>query len=164
MTCRIRVEFHHPLHADQINQLRGMLANRLRALHPQPEDELWVSKPSDPTCANLGYSGWSVDPSGCLHDDEDEDRYAPVPGGQGVAAGALGGIDFLSRWWSEDYPEGPLPVYAVTMLTLLASPLVKRVWYTSCEKSPPSPITKEGVMQLLDRFIAVGHTHREGSP
>jgi hypothetical protein len=77
--------------------------------------------------------------------------------GYEIAAGALGGITFYTRWWDEKYPEGPLPYYVIAILTLLESPLVKRVWYWPDTRSVGKNITREEAHGLLDRFVAIGY-------
>jgi hypothetical protein len=86
---------------------------------------------------------------------------------QGVSAFQLDGflsafdgrffkISYLTRWWSVDYPEGPMGEYVITMLTLLAQDDVEAVGYAPDEDSHIHALTKADVHQMLDDFIRVG--------
>ncbi|VWC79956.1 hypothetical protein BLA39750_01121 [Burkholderia lata] len=120
---------------------------------------MWLSDPTDFEYEMLGYSGYSVDDNGHLYED-DSSRGDKANGCKyRIPAGALGGISYPSRWWSESYPEGPLPLYATTLLTLLSSPLVKRVWYMPDDTGAwrCKDIPREGALELFEKFISIGH-------
>jgi hypothetical protein len=65
-------------------------------------------------------------------------------------------ISCLTRWWSVDYPKGPMVEYVVTMLTLLAQDDVEAVGYAPDEHGHINAVTKDEVHQMLDDFIRVG--------
>lgn len=66
-------------------------------------------------------------------------------------------ISYLSRWWDEGYPEGPVMEYAVTMLCLIAQADVSGVWYMSDSDGGDFPcMSRDSVHRLIDSFIAVG--------
>lgn len=157
--CEIRVEFHHVLTADQFTEVKARLADRLRTLSPGNSETLWLSDPADFEYEMLGYSGYSVDDDGNLYEDDSGKGGKTLECGYRIPAGALGGISYLSRWWDESYPDGPLPLYVTTLLTLLSCALVKRVWYVPDGSSAWKcrSITREGVLELFEKFISIGH-------
>lgn len=68
-------------------------------------------------------------------------------------------ISYTTRMWSEDIPRGPMPDYAVTLLTLLAEKDIEAVWYLDdyyTEGGDYSPVSAADVHRLLDKFIAIG--------
>ncbi|WP_020203539.1 hypothetical protein [Cupriavidus sp. WS] len=157
--CEIKVEFHRALTPAQFSEVKDLLANRLRTLMPGDSEILWLSDPADFEYEMLGYSGYSVDDNGNLYDDGANRGSNTVGYGYQIPAGALGGISYLSRWWADSYPDGPMPLYVTTLLTLLSYPLVKRVWYMPDDISACKckNITREGVLELFEKFISIGH-------
>lgn len=107
----------------------------------------------------LSYSGYSVDDDGNLYEDTAHTGGGSMEGRYRIPAGALGGISYLSRWWAESYPDGPLPLYVTTLLTLLNSRLVKRVWYMPDDSTAwkRKSIERDGVLDLFEKFISIGH-------
>lgn len=99
----------------------------------------------------------AVSVEGALKFIEPPDHY-PLP-----TASSLQGRLFINslstRWWSEDYPEGPLLDYAMMMLYLLQHKDVCGVWYVIddvTEGKPIPSITHSDVHALIDQFVAVG--------
>jgi hypothetical protein len=157
--CEINVEFHSVLTPAQFTEVKDLLANRLRTLWPGDSETLWLSDPADFEYEMLGYSGYSVDANGNLYEHASAWDGETIECGSQIPAGALGGISYLSRWWAESYPDGPLPLYVTTLLTLLSSPLVKRVWYRADGSNAwkCKNITRDGVLELFEKFISIGH-------
>ena len=155
--CSIYVEFGHPPSQEEANGMRDRLAARLFMLWASSAN-LEVQPLDDPLCLMMGYSGYSVDDTGTLYDDEERGIWERAIGcGYSIATGAIGWIHCGGRYWSKEYPEGPLPEHAIAMLTMLDHPMVKRCWY--CPEnysSKPKALSKMDVHALIDDFISVG--------
>jgi hypothetical protein len=85
-------------------------------------------------------------------------RHGPLLGEPSLQ-GRLFGINYLSRYWSTDYPQGPAVMYAVTLLTLMSQPDVNGVWYSADDFQDGRTIaaaTHQSVHQLLDDFVRIG--------
>lgn len=65
-------------------------------------------------------------------------------------------ISYLSRWWGENYPEGPLMEYVVTMLVLLEQADIERVWYADDHHIDPNPVTHDRLHTMIDTYIRIG--------
>jgi hypothetical protein len=155
----IIVEFRRALTPAEFIEVKDLLADRLRTLRTGDSETLWLSDPADFEYEMVGFSGYSTDDNGDLYEHGSGMGCMAPGGGYQIPAGALGGISYLSRWWAESYPEGPLPLYVTTLLTLLSSPLVKRVWYMAdgSRAWKCKGITREGVLELFEKFISIGH-------
>ena len=82
-----------------------------------------------------------------------------------VLEGRLHLIFYSTRFWSTDYPQGPLLKYATTLLTLLSQPDISRVWYTTGtfeEGCCIEPMTRDAVHKLIDDFIRIGENNSSG--
>ena len=66
------------------------------------------------------------------------------------------GIHYLTRWWSEDYPEGPMLQYVATLLTLLQQDDIEWVWYAPDQKRSMAAMTVKGVYDMLETYIRIG--------
>lgn len=64
---------------------------------------------------------------------------------------------YLSRWWGEDNPEGPLMEYVVTMLVLLEQADIERVWYADDHHIDPNPVTHDILHTMIDTYIRIGN-------
>jgi hypothetical protein len=150
--CSIAIEFHSPPSGADVEAIRQRLASRLFMFRPTPYEELRVDE------AMSDLSGYSVDENGALYDDEDRGITSPAIGcGYSIKAGCFGRIVCGGRYWSKDYPQGNLPQYAITLLTLLNEPLVKRCWYCADNySSRPMALNSTEVHTLLDEYIEVG--------
>ncbi|MDK0999520.1 hypothetical protein ACO2TQ_40025 [Burkholderia sp. OKR4-1] len=157
--CEIKVEFHQVLTPGQFTEVKDLIDDRLLTLRSGDSETMWLSDPTDFEYEMLGYSGYSVDDNGHLYEGDSNVGDMAIACGYRIPAGALGGISFLSRWWAESYPEGPLPLYVTTLLTLLSSPLVNRVWYMPDDTRAwrCKNITREGALELFEKFISIGH-------
>ena len=60
-------------------------------------------------------------------------------------------ISYLSRWWSESYPDGPMQEYGKTMLHLLNQPNVEHVWFAPDDFSQLDPMTSADVGRMMAR-------------
>ncbi|HBO5516191.1 TPA: hypothetical protein L4559_005118 [Pseudomonas aeruginosa] len=153
--CNIAIEFQKQLSADESIELQAAIDRTL--LHFCISSEPLTILTEDSLIVQMyTYSGYSVDDAGNLSNDIELDKGKPCGCGYGIPARAFGIIKYHTRWWSESYPEGPLPIYVVTMLTLLASPLVKRVWYFADDVHTASPVTREKALDLLEKYISHG--------
>jgi hypothetical protein len=47
MGCCITVEFHKPLSRAQEEEVRALLANRLRIFRPSDDEAFWLTDPDD---------------------------------------------------------------------------------------------------------------------
>lgn len=150
--CSIAVEFHRPPSETEVQAIRERLASRLFMFRPTSYEDLHVEE------AMSDLSGYSVDDNGVLYDDENRGITSAAIGcGYSIKAGCFGLILCGGRHWSRDHPEGNLPQYAITLLTLLNEPLVKRCWYCSENySSRPKALTKMDVHSLLDEYVEVG--------
>lgn len=101
-----------------------------------------------------------VSPDGFL-EWVDEARLGPLSNAVSLE-GRLFQNATLSRWWSEDYAEGPMLEFATIMLCLLAQPDVRGVWYTDDSRlegrAVLPPQNRDSVHRLIDSFIMVGET------
>lgn len=82
-------------------------------------------------------------------------RYSPLLG-NATREGRFYTISYLTRWWSEDYPDGPMGEYAITLLTLLAQPDIELVWLGRDEWISMSALSSAEVHQMLDAYIRIG--------
>lgn len=76
--------------------------------------------------------------------------------GEPSREGRFFGIHYLTRWWSESIPEGPLAEYVVTLLTLLRQDDVEAVWYAPDQWDSMRAVTSDDAHALLDAFISTG--------
>lgn len=60
-------------------------------------------------------------------------------------------ISYLSRWWSETYPDGPMTKYGETMLTLLAQPEVEMVWFAPDEWGAIDALTASEIHAMISK-------------
>ena len=60
-------------------------------------------------------------------------------------------ISYLSRWWSESYPDGPMHEYGKTMLYLLNQADIDYVWFAADEFDQIDPMTSVAVERMMAR-------------
>lgn len=60
-------------------------------------------------------------------------------------------IDYLSRWWDESYPDGPMDEYGKTMLYLLSQADIEHLWFAPDEFDQLDPITSGNVERMMAR-------------
>lgn len=79
--------------------------------------------------------------------------------GEPSIQGQLFQLDPLSRYWSDWYPDGPIVEYVITILSLLAQPDVKWVWYGRDGYQDGiewQAVTHQTAHAMLDNFITIG--------
>lgn len=60
-------------------------------------------------------------------------------------------ISYLSRWWSESYPDGPMQDYGKTMLYILEQEDVEHVWFAPDDFDQIDPLTSADVERMMAR-------------
>lgn len=164
ITANIFVLFDAPPSRDRLAQLEEIISNRTggpvgsvvenfeRLCMVEDADEV-VDVLPDGTLHYLAHGRNAWDP------------HCPVSGNSPIQD-RLFEIVYLSRWWSDNCPEGPLMEYALTMLCLESQPDVQRVWYTDSSYYHGirlSAMSHERIHELIDRYVAIGKIS-EGKP
>lgn len=85
--------------------------------------------------------------------------YMGVPGP--VHASRFYEISYLSRWWSESYPDGPMQEYGKTMLYLLKQADIEHVWFAPDDFGQLDPMTSAGVEQMMARAAELAENQPE---
>ncbi|HGM8086471.1 TPA: hypothetical protein ACKP9S_002828 [Pseudomonas aeruginosa] len=160
----IVVEFTHPLSDEEAQALSSKIENRQSFL-PGRKEKLDLVRQDSPEIIEegLNYSGFSVEPDGHLVCDYDVRQ--PLPSALASKLPLRSVATYAeNNGWSELAPHGPLPLHVVTLLTLMASPLVKRVWNYVREGGVRNvPITRSEALQLLDKYVEIGLKPRGSS-
>lgn len=152
VTAMILVQFRLPPSLARIAQIEAVISNRLQLpLVPPPERyHRLVPAAEAKVCAE-------VSEDGTLHIVKLGGWY-PVE--HPSTRGRLFVIDYLLRHWDTDYAEGPMMMYALTMLCLLAQTDVNHAWYLhtyEIEGAKFPNMSRNDVHLWIDDYIRIGN-------
>jgi hypothetical protein len=152
ITAMILVQFRHTPSSARIAQIEEVISNRLQQpiVSPPERYHRLVSADEAKVVAE-------VSEDGNLHIVELGSWY---PGEHPSTRGRLFVIDYLTRYWETTYADGPMMMYALTMLCLLAQTDVNHVWYLHTYEIEGAKFpckSRNDVHLWIDDYVRIGN-------